>query len=288
MDIKDIILFILIILIIYLFYKTKKMEKFSTIEDNIKDAINDKYKADLQYIRDLSDFSTSIREFSVTNTLPTDTTFQRNLIINGDLTVNGDVKFNNKDTNIMNIFPAYSIVAWASENIPKGWAKCTGEYYYLNEEGIAISTKIVTSDTILTPDLRSRFIIGVNNHSTFILYTPGDNDELLFAKWDNSNVYKHGQAYGEEKVTLIEREMPSHYHMYHECILNSVYDEDTGTSNIITDSYTSEKIKTLKMGWYPTNNHIQYEPLHTSGGSKPHNNLPPFCALYYIMKIKYE
>jgi microcystin-dependent protein len=285
MDIKDIILFILIILIIYLFYKTKKIEKFTTIEDTIKDAINDKYKEDLQYIRDLSDFSTSIREFKDINTLPNNTTFQRNLIINGELRVNGDVKFNNKDTNILNIFPIYSIVAWASENIPKGWAQCTGEYYYLNEKGIAISTTDTTINRILTPDLRSRFIKGVNNETTLVPILNPTPDIVWPWKVSYENTFEFGKAYGEENQTLSEREIPTHSHKYMEPIVSSLFDENTGTSNIVNDNITFEKIKTIKQGWNPEYNKIIYNKVLFSGESQPHNNLPPFCALYYIMKI---
>jgi microcystin-dependent protein len=266
MDIKDIILFILIIVNIYLFYNTKKRENFNTT-DNIKNAINDKYKFDLQSMRELSDFATLIRKEYDTYVLPTNITFAKDLINEEDLIVHGDVEFTNKDNsnNIFNIFPRYSIVAWANEDIPKGWAKCTGNYYVLNEEGIAISTYDNNNpNKILTPDLRSRFIKSVASN--------GYSGSLI------NKEYVLGQIYGEQTHKLTLDEIPKHSHKY-----QVGWSYNYGSANFKNAYNTNELIPYGYLG----GDNKAHHAIFTSkiGGNEKHNNMPPYYALYYIMKL---
>jgi hypothetical protein len=111
MDIKDIILIVFGIIIVYLFYKTKKHENFETsYETIIDDSINNKYSANLNYIRDLSNL-TDILMDNNDITLNETISYYNNLTID-NLTVNGNVDFINKDTAYLNILPRYVIIPW--------------------------------------------------------------------------------------------------------------------------------------------------------------------------------
>ncbi len=69
---KDIIIIILVLGMIYLLYKTRNIdnkENFST-SDDVKQAINDVYKADINAIRNLSNVATEIYSNNDTLTIP--------------------------------------------------------------------------------------------------------------------------------------------------------------------------------------------------------------------------
>jgi microcystin-dependent protein len=146
--------------------------------------------------------------------------------------------------------PRGIIVAWTGVTPPEGWLMCDG--------------------TNGTPDLRGRFILGSGQGSAL-------------------TVRQINQTGGEEQHTLTIDEMPSHTHMmddggehthtYHNsresgCIAPGTCDART-TGNI----NSQPNWKTSADG--SKHNHT----IKTTGSNKPHNVLPPFWVLAYIMKM---
>ena len=120
-NIKDIILIILVIVVFYLLYKISTLsEKFDITTDTatINQAITDIYKVDFDAMRNLGQIAQQILQQSPGGTdtfnIPASNTVIENL------KVNGDVIFTNKNSNIMEIFPKYMVISWASNDIPKG------------------------------------------------------------------------------------------------------------------------------------------------------------------------
>ena len=104
-----------------------------------------------------------------------------------------------------------------------------------------------------TPDLRGRFILG-------------DNPSIT--KYTFVNPYKYG---GQEDVILTVDQLPSHTHAIEKFIVkpNSIR---SGEDSIYNYSGGG-------------GNH-QYSNITASTGTgQPHNNMPPYCVLIYIMKI---
>jgi len=135
------------------------------------------------------------------------------------------------DGNLSSIpFPKGIVVIWSGNlaDIPKGWALCDG--------------------TQGTPDLRGRFVLGVN---------PSDNKNDLTARPMKTTG-------GAETHTLTVEEMPSHDH---KGIVRDIgyYGKQmaSGSSFSANPNKTSDK----------------------TGGDLPHNNMPPYFALAYIMKL---
>lgn len=99
-----------------------------------------------------------------------------------------------------------------------------------------------------TPDLRNRFVVGVGSKSL-------------------------GATGGEENHTLTMNEIPSHQHVV-------PYGERTVKASFPWGSYGSG---------LQGSNSTDYDNLwpYTSyaGGGGAHNNMPPYMALYYIMKL---
>lgn len=97
-----------------------------------------------------------------------------------------------------------------------------------------------------TPDLRGRFILGA------------------------SGSHAVGSTGGEENHTLTIEEMPSHKHK-------------TAWSEDIAPWGTEDHDKIGNGSTFDYDNTWPFTS--TVGGDKPHNNMPPYYALSYIMKI---
>lgn len=101
-----------------------------------------------------------------------------------------------------------------------------------------------------TPDLRYKFVLGAGD--------PNGADEPE---------YTLGETGGEKEHTLTVDEMPTHRH-------------DLKYSNGILQGGTSN------LGIRATGNQTTVNFMNDVGGSQPHNNMPPYYVMYYIMCIK--
>lgn len=152
-------------------------------------------------------------------------------------------------------------------DIPYGWALCDGK------DG--------------RPDLREKFILGAGGE-----YDPGDTG-------------------GEEEVTLTVEQIPEHKHTGStETAGKHGHSGETNTTGEHTHSYTTRS-STMVAGlggsnaWYGTRStstgsgglhkhtlnitqageHTHGLAIDNTGGGQPHNNMPPFYALAFIIKL---
>jgi microcystin-dependent protein len=244
-----IIIFILIIVIIYLLYKTRNLpenlEKFDT-DELINQAVDRKYKADIESMKNLVEISQKILDPKSDLTLPANqVSVSGNLLVSGNILAEGEVNFTNRDGMLMNIIPAGFIMAHYLGYTPKGWAPCDGKRYKLNNEGDAYVTS--EEGSITTPDLRSRFIIG--SSATAV----GD----LTAR-------PHLEIGGEENVTLTIDQMPSHNH---------------GIGGAIKADMVGRRYHGI------VDRERGGQSSDSVGGSQPHSNMPPYFSLPYFMKL---
>ncbi len=200
MDIKDIILIILVFINIYLIYKisiNNKSEKFGPTT-NVNQLIADTYKVDLDNMRILGQIANDILTTDPL-TLSSNTINADDFKINGDIIVDGNITFTNRNTVALEIFPQYMIIAWASDKtVPLGWTICDG--------------------TLGTPDLRSRFVLGSGQGID-------NNGNFLSAR----NLNDKG---GEEKHTLLINEIPKHNHFLGGPIKLNGEDIDSYSNNL--------------------------------------------------------
>jgi microcystin-dependent protein len=158
--------------------------------------------------------------------------------------------------------PVGTILIWSGSiaTIPLGFHLCDG--------------------TNGTPDLRSRFVYGAGNENTKTSWANG---------WDNVNGHwPVGQVGGEEQHILTIAEMPSHNHpMTADQRIHGF--ADSGTD--IPTPYERGLIvgsATPAASWYGRTilYDIQSHLVTTyQGGFQPHNVLPRFMTLAYIMKL---
>ena len=261
MNIRDIVLLIVVCIMIYQLYSKQSIEKFE--QDQVKvirDEINRQYNMDIESIRNLGAISKSLlsgtnyHTINPTNpgtlTIPADTIIEGNNTIKGDFVVDGNLSFTNRNTMLMDIFPSGMVLAWTNKEIPSGWVRCDG----LNN----------------TPDLRGRFILG-----------DGAGDDLTNRELNNKG--------GTEDHTLSINEMPSHSH--------KIYRSNHKVSSDYLRKKSGYNVSAITVGdggdrnIYPHPSYWSNDPdnsslyIHESGGDQPHNNMPPFYVLIYIMKL---
>lgn len=155
--------------------------------------------------------------------------------------------------NAGNGVPKGGIIMWsgAIEDIPEGWALCDG-----NNK---------------TPDLIDRFIIGAGKS------------------------YAVDKTGGEANHTLTISEMPEHNHSAtssndthnHAVSLENGRAQSTDSTNSDRKAWNSNGPGTLQADkkYIADDTHNHTITIENSGSGEAHNNLPPFYALCFIMKL---
>lgn len=178
-----------------------------------------------------------------------------NLQLSGNAAVNGTVtaaQFNGHGT-----IPVGGIIMWSGSSVPAGWALCNGS------QG--------------TPDLRGRFVLGSGQAGGLSNRRIGDRG-------------------GTETETLTVSQIPAHSHGASTSI---------GSGGAHSHGYQSgagsrQGLKFAgwnggEIGGHIQNNRTSNEGSHShsasttisnTGGGQPHNNMPPFYVLAFIMRIQ--
>ena len=166
-----------------------------------------------------------------------------------DLTKQGSlsVKGGLKLEGPFNLLPKGCIIAWNGKTAPAGWAMCNGK------NG--------------TPDLRGRFIYGY-----------GSGLGKTFNKRGGSETHK-----------LSINEIPSHNHSMkdagnHHHYMGGPNGSAGGRKNAWVDFGGWHHGRNVgNRNTHNAGNHKHH--INNTGGSKSHNNMPPYHVLSYIMKL---
>lgn len=149
-------------------------------------------------------------------------------------------------------FPIGGIAAYGGVTIPDGWLLC---------DGTTVSRELYSD---LFKAVGTVFGEG-DGSTTFAL--PNLSSKFIYGTSDTGTV---GDTGGEENHTLTVNEMPSHDHIIHANIPNAGGNDTLILKNV---AYWSSGVD---MHTYAT------------GGSQPHNNMPPYIKLYYIIKASQQ
>ncbi len=298
-ELKDCILVLVFIIILYLLYKTRNVENFAN--DEAVKQINDIYKVDLSGLRNAGSIANSL--FKMTNnsiltskeiadnvTTPSDgntmtlpfNNININPMIPNKLNINSNVVFNGKvsftgSSNMMDMMPKGMILAWASNILPKGWAKCDGQTYYLDESGDVILydaeiNKGVINNTT-TPNLIGRFILGGGDVSSLINTDKTNPYENSIKK--SFDLASYGGTH-ETKINLTN--LPDHTHILPASTFK-INTSGTPDTQFIDLNGVYSDINSLIANTGPINT------LGTDISGKSYTNMPPYYVLIYIIKI---
>jgi microcystin-dependent protein len=170
-----------------------------------------------------------------------------------------NVAFTNDNGDIFSVeksavFTKGMIVAFTGRTAPKGWALCNGD-----------TVKAIDGSNLITPDLRGRFILGATFGDV-----PDDNDR-------GGRKLDINDKGGERKHKLTIKELAKHSHRVYR-----TSDRDGG-------QYPKNSIKNLMITDRPsvyTDNSDDNVPfIENSGEDEPHNNMPPYYVLAFIIKL---
>ena len=184
--------------------------------------------------------------------------------------------YNNKNLTVSNLtVTAWKgiICAWsgAITDIPQGWGFCDGTLY-----------TALDGSKLQSPDLRSVFIIGASKPNTPTDgKTGGSNGQPSIPNVAWLTPKQVGIYGGEENHTLTVAEIPSHSHNHTHSIRGACGGDWTSQGAYgLTCGSTREDLNNSQYN-YP----IVSSDATPTGGGGAHNNMPPFYALAYIIKL---
>ena len=184
------------------------------------------------------------------------------LDIDGNIKLTGAVKFadGSQQESAPASMPAGVMLQYAAETPPNGWLLCDGSEVSREDYSqlfALISTTYGEGDgstTFNLPDLRGRMVIGLDNMG-------GNSADRVV----NEQADVLGGSAGEEMHELTVDEMPSHGHS-----ISTMINHSGNTNGILRSN-----AEVQQNGSYNTNN---------AGNSQPHNNMPPYLTVNYIIK----
>lgn len=163
------------------------------------------------------------------------------------------------------VMPTGSITAYAGLVAPSGWVLCDGSAYSTtNPVYVALWDVLklspfgmASTGYFKVPDLRQKFILGADSGASYTVAATG----------------------GEKEHTLTTNEMPAHSHTITDPghVHGSI---SQGTGFAATDGGNGNRANPGS-----TTNSVTSITINTTGGGLPHNNMPPYLVLNYIIKL---
>jgi microcystin-dependent protein len=147
---------------------------------------------------------------------------------------------------------------------PLGWAFCDGRLLAISENDVLFNLIGTTyggdgQETFALPDLRGRF--------------PVHQGQLSVGTY-----YIIGEMAGTESVTLTTQQIPSHSHV-------PIADAAGGNTGSPENAQWAESALLLYQQDPGSVVPMSPKALSPSGGSQPHENMPPYLGIHFIISL---
>lgn len=167
---------------------------------------------------------------------------------------------------------------------PSGWATCEGQVLPIAQNSALFALLGVSfggngQTTFSLPDLRGRAAVGMGQG-------PGLSN------------YTIGQSGGQEAITLITSEIPSHAHPAAGLTITMSASSDAGTESVPGTNGATALGAAISNGGRPAALYVNATPgvnlqgaaitgnTSTVGGGLPHENRVPYLALNYVIALQ--
>ena len=158
---------------------------------------------------------------------------------------------------------------FAGNFVPSGWALCNGQLMP------------ISLNTALFSLLGTTY--GGDGKTTFALPNLQGSTPLGAGQGPGLTLRDLGEIGGEQTVTLLDSEMPAHSHTAQASTAG-------GVNSPAGAAWGESKLGKTPLNVYAASgaNNVLMSPLALSiaGGSQPHNNMPPYLCLTFIIALQ--
>jgi len=153
---------------------------------------------------------------------------------------------------------------------PTGWAFCNGQLMPISQNTALFSLLGTT--------------YGGDGRSNFGLPNLQGCAPMHFGQGPGLSLYEQGDTGGTASVTLLASEMPAHNHVANCAAVNGT---QTGPAGAV---WATSKVGRQGLSFYAaaagSGPLMHPQALAVAGGSQPHNNMPPFLTLNFIIALQ--
>ncbi|GAA5036642.1 phage tail protein [Microbacterium fluvii] len=153
---------------------------------------------------------------------------------------------------------------------PRGWALCSGQLLPISQNTALFSLLGTT--------------YGGDGRSTFAL--PNLNGAMAIAPGQGPGLSQRdlGETSGSATVTLLESEIPAHTHGARAVAGAATTGDPAGATWANPRYGRVTRPAYAAAGSSPTT--MSPQALTIAGGSQPHNNLPPYLGMYFVIALQ--
>src|SRR5437588_180634 len=157
---------------------------------------------------------------------------------------------------------------FAGNFAPKGWAQCDGQLLPISQNTALFSLLGTT--------------YGGDGKSTFALPNLQGSAPMQAGQGPGLSLRDLGETGGEQTVTLLQTEMPAHSHSAR---ATSTTNQASPATNVWASG--QKGFGNVYTGSSPqTNRQMSSFATSIAGGNLPHNNMPPFLGLTFIIALQ--
>ncbi len=168
-----------------------------------------------------------------------------------------------------NPLPVGTLLPFAGVHVPPGFLLCDGTVYARDEyprlfEAIGTTYGTTRDDDFMVPNFSGRTAVGAGPLS--------DNT-------GNPRFFHFGETGGENEHAITVDELPAHKHGYRDVWYSEYRNPSISFIAVPGDIGSGARMDSDNVGYQ-----LERDDMDEMGGGRPHNNLPPYVAVNYIIK----